>query len=109
MKILLDESLPRKLKNDFGINHEVWTVRDKGWLSKKNGELLKLMINDGFELFVTADQNLQYQQKVEKLPLTIAVLRGSDNRLSTLQNLIPLLFKRINEGSLPNVIEISAD
>jgi hypothetical protein len=67
------------------------------------------MINDGFELFVTADQNLQYQQKVEKLPLTIAVLRGSDNRLSTLQNLIPLLFKRINEGSLPNVIEISAD
>jgi predicted nuclease of predicted toxin-antitoxin system len=109
MKILLDESLPRKLKNDFGINHEVWTVRDKGWLSKKNGELLKLMINDGFELFVTADQNLQYQQKVERLPLTIAVLRGSDNRLSTLQNLVPLLFKRINEGSLPNVIEISAD
>ena len=109
MKILLDESLPRKLKNDFGKDHEVWTVRDKGWLSKRNGELLKLMINDGFELFVTADQNLQYQQKVEKLPLTIAVLRGSDNRLSTLQNLIPLLFKRINEGSLPNVIEISVD
>ena len=74
MKILLDESLPRKLRNDFGKDHEVWTVRDKGRLSKKNGELLKLMINDGFELFVTADQNLQYQQKVEKLPLTIAVL-----------------------------------
>ena len=108
MKILLDESLPRKLKNDFGINHEVWTVRDKGWLSKKNGELLKLMITNGFELFVTADQNLQYQQKIEKLPLTIAVLKGSDNRRSTLQNLIPILFKRINEGSLPNVIEISA-
>ena len=109
MKILLDESLPRKLKNDFGKDHEVWTVRDKEWLSKKNGELLKLMITDGFELFVTADQNLQYQQKIEKLPLTIAVLKGSDNRRSTLQNLIPLLFKRINEGRLPNVIEISAD
>lgn len=109
MKILLDESLPRKLKNDFGKDHEVWTVRDKGWLSKKNGELLKLMINDGFELFVTADQNLQYQQKVEKLPLTIAVLRGTDNRLSTLQNLVPFLFIRINKGNLPNIIEISAD
>jgi len=109
MKILLDESLPRKLKNSFGIDHETWTVRDKGWLSKKNGELLKLMIDDGFELFVTADQNLQYQQKLEKLPLTIAVLRGSDNRLKTLSNLVPLLFKRINEGSLLNVIEISAD
>jgi len=42
MKILLDESLPRKLKNDFGTEHEIWTVRDKGWLSKKNGELLDL-------------------------------------------------------------------
>jgi predicted nuclease of predicted toxin-antitoxin system len=109
MKILLDESLPRKLRNDFGKDHEVWTVRDKGWLSKKNGELLKLMINDGFELFVTADQNLQYQQNVEKLPLTIAVLHGSDNRRSTLQTIIPLLFKRIDDGNLPNVIEISAD
>jgi predicted nuclease of predicted toxin-antitoxin system len=109
MKILLDESLPRKLKNDFVKDHEAWTVRDKGWLGKKNGELLKLMINDGFELFVTADQNLQYQQYVEYLPLTIAVLHGSDNRLSTLRNLVPLLFKRINEGSLHTVIEISAD
>ena len=45
MKILLDESLPRKLRNDFGNEHDVWTVRDKGWLGKKNGELLKLMIN----------------------------------------------------------------
>lgn len=109
MKILLDESLPRKLRNDFGNNHEVWNVRDKGWLGKKNGELLKLIINDNFDLFITADQNLQYQQKIEKLPLTIAVLLGADNRRSTLQNFLPLLFKRINEGNLPNVIEISAD
>ena len=107
MKILLDESLPRKLRNDFGKDHEVWTVRDKGWLVKKNGELLKLIMNESFELFVTADRNLQYQQRVEKLPLTIAVLRGSDNRRSTLQNLIPFLFQRINEGNLTNVIEIS--
>ena len=53
MKILLDESLPRKLRDDFGNEHDVWTVRDKGWLGKKNGELLKLMINSGFELFIT--------------------------------------------------------
>ncbi|HQS25171.1 MAG: hypothetical protein B7Y11_14045 [Sphingobacteriia bacterium 24-36-13] len=85
MKILLDESLPRKKRYDFGKDHEVWTVRDKDWLGKKNGELLKLMIDDGFELFVTADQNLQYQQRIEKLPVTIAVLKGSDNRLTTLQ------------------------
>lgn len=108
MKILLDESLPRKLKNSFDETHEVWTVRDKGWLSKKNGVLLKLMNDDGFQLFVTADRNLQYQQNLENLSLTIAVLCGSDNRLITLQGLIPLMFKRITEGILPKVIEISA-
>jgi len=53
MKILLDESLPRKLKYDFGVDHEVLTISDKGWLGKKNGELLRLMIDNGFELFVT--------------------------------------------------------
>ena len=66
MKILLDESLPRKLKNDFGTNHELWTVKEKGWLGQKNGALLKLMADDGFELFVTVDQNLPYQQNVER-------------------------------------------
>ena len=71
MKILLDESLPRKLKNDFGTDHEVWTVRDKNWLGQKNGALLKLMVEDHFELFITVDQNLPYQQNLYRLPLTI--------------------------------------
>src|SRR6185437_4705383 len=74
MKILLDESLPRKLRNDFGDEHDVWTVRDKGWLGKKNGELLKLMIDSSFELFITLDRNLPYQQNLDRLPLTICVL-----------------------------------
>lgn len=107
MKILLDESLPRKLRSDFGSEHEVWTVRDKGWLGKKNGELLKLMIADNFQLFITVDKNLPYQQNLDRLPLTIFVLNAKDNRRSSLQKLIPLLFERINIGNLQNVIEIS--
>lgn len=58
MKILLDESLPRKLRHDFGEEHEVRTVRDMNWLGKKNGELLKLMTESSFELSVTVDRNL---------------------------------------------------
>jgi hypothetical protein len=73
MKILVDESCPRKLQNDFP-EHEVWTVRDKRWLGKKNGELLRLMVDDGFELFVTVDRNLPYQQNPESLPIPIVVL-----------------------------------
>ena len=107
MKILLDESLPRKLKNDFGIAHDVYTVRDKGWLGQKNGALLKLMVEDSFDLFVTVDRNLPYQQNLERLPLTIFVLCAFNNRRETLAGLIPKLFDRLAEGNLQNVIEIS--
>lgn len=107
MKILLDESLPRKLKNDFGTAHEVYTVRDKGWLGQKNGALLKLMIEDGFDFLVTVDRNLSYQQNLERLPLTIFVLCASDNRRETLAVLIPKLLDRIAEGNFQSVIEIS--
>ena len=106
MKILLDESLPRKLRYDFGEAHEVFTVRDKGWLGKKNGELLKLMSEDKFELFVTVDRNLPYQQNLERLTLTIFVLCAIDNRRETLGLLIPKLFARLEKGDLQNLIEI---
>jgi len=106
MKILLDESLPRKLRNDFENSHEVWTVRDKGWLGQKNGALLQLMINDGFDFFVTIDRNLPYQQNLERLPITIFVLCAKDNRRDTLKALIPKLYDRISKGELQNVIEL---
>ena len=107
MKILLDESLPRKLKNDFGTNHDVYTVRDMKWLGFKNGELLKLMIENTFDLFITVDRNLPYQQNLERLPLTIFVLCAYDNRRETLQQLIPKIFERIASGELENLIEVS--
>jgi hypothetical protein len=50
MKLLLDENLPKRLKLDFK-NHEIYTVWDKGWNGKKNGELLRLMIDDNFTLY----------------------------------------------------------
>ena len=107
MKILLDESLHRKLKYDFGTEHEVYTVRDKGWLGQKNGALLRLMIEDGFDILVTVDRNLPYQQNLERLPVSIFVLCAFDNRRETLAILIPRFFDRLAEGNLQNVIEIS--
>ncbi|MEX8547238.1 MAG: DUF5615 family PIN-like protein [Mucilaginibacter sp.] len=106
MKILLDESLPRKLKYDFGEEHEVLTVRDMGWLGKKNGKLLKLMTDNRFELFITVDRNLPYQQNLQRLPLTIIVLRAKNNTRETLKRLVPGIFIRVAEGNLQNVIEI---
>ena len=65
MRLLLDENLPKRLKNDFP-EHEVFIVRDKGWNGIKNGELLKLMIANGFDALMTFDKNLQHQQNFSK-------------------------------------------
>ncbi len=106
MKILLDESIPRKLKLDFITDHEVWTVKEKKWFGVKNGALLKLLIEDNFNFFITVDRNLQYQQNLIRLPITIFVLCAKDNRRETLQHLIPKIFVGIELGNLENVIEI---
>ena len=81
-------------------------MRDKGWLGQKNGELLKLMIEYNFEIFVTVDRNLSYQQNLKDLPLTIAVLCAVDNRRETLALLIPKLFDKLAQENLQGVIEI---
>ncbi len=106
MKILPDESVPRKLKYDFDKEHEVSSVREQGWLGKKNGVLLELMSENSFELFITVDKNLQYQQNLEPIPLTIVVLRAKDNRRETLSLLIPKIFTLLQEGNLKKVVEV---
>lgn len=86
MKLLLDENLPKRLKQDFP-EHQVSTVRDKGWNGVKNGELLKLMVADGFQALLTFDKNLQHQQNFEKYTLTVFVLNASINTYAVLTNL----------------------
>lgn len=64
MKILLDEQLPVKLKYRFNPEIEVSTVRDENWLGVKNGYLIQLAINTGFDVFITNDQNFGFQQRL---------------------------------------------
>jgi predicted nuclease of predicted toxin-antitoxin system len=103
MRILLDESLPRRLRGVF-TGHDVVTVVEAGWSGVTNGELLQLA-SKHFDLFVTADQNLQYQQNLDVLPIAVAVLVARDTRfvslrfpaeelLSQLPGLVPRSFLR---------------
>ena len=107
MKILLDESLPTKLSEFFGIEHEVLSVRDMNWLGKKNGELLQLVIDNNFEVFVTADRNLPYQQNLKAITFTLAILCGVNNRQETYINLIPKLLDLLKTSESPGVIQVS--
>ena len=77
MRILLDEFMPEPMKQALG-KHESQTVRDCGWGGIRNGELLDRAEGD-FDLFITADQNLQYQQNLSGR--RVAILEVSTNNL----------------------------
>lgn len=100
MRLLLDENLPRRLKADFP-EHEVYTVRDKGWNGVKNGELLKLMLAEGFDALLTFDKNLQHQQNFGKYTLTVFVLSAPINQYSVLTALSAQVRQQLDNPSLP--------
>jgi predicted nuclease of predicted toxin-antitoxin system len=101
VRILIDESLPRGLKGLLeGL--DVVTVPERGWQSKRNGELLSLASLE-FQVFVTADQNLEHQQNLATVPLAIVVLVAPSNRLDAYLPLAARLRQAI-ETALPGVI-----
>jgi predicted nuclease of predicted toxin-antitoxin system len=87
MRLLLDENLPKRLKSDFP-EHEIYTVSDRGWNGKKNGELMQLLIAEDFDVLLTFDKNLQYQQNFKKYSVPVFVLNASDNTYLTLSRLV---------------------
>ncbi|OWP63163.1 hypothetical protein CDA63_10760 [Hymenobacter amundsenii] len=100
MKLLLDENLPKRLRQDFP-EHEVFTVRDKDWNGIKNGELLKLMVADGFDALLTFDKNLQHQQNFAKYTLTVFVLTATINQYRVLTALSPQINARLAGAEWP--------
>lgn len=87
MRLLLDESLPRGLKGHFS-EHDVATVPEMGWAGLPNGELLRRAEQE-FDVFVTADQNLEYQQHLLGFKLGVVVLCAVRTRIQDLLPLIP--------------------
>ena len=78
-----------------------------GWLGKKNGELLGLIVFNGFDFFVTIDKNLRFQQNLDRIELKIFLLLALNNRRETLQAFVEKIKARIKEGALQKVNEIS--
>ena len=87
MKILLDECIDRRLAKEL-IGHTVKTAPQMGWAGIKNGRLLALAEKE-FEVFVTVDRNLSFQQHLPKFKIAVLVLSARSNRLVNLQPLVP--------------------
>ena len=87
MKLLLDECIDRRLAREF-VNTEVKTVAQLKWASIKNGALLSLAKKE-FDVFVTVDRNLSFQQNIPKFDIAVIVLRAKTNKLEDLRPLVP--------------------
>jgi predicted nuclease of predicted toxin-antitoxin system len=87
VRILLDECLPKRLKRDL-VGHQARTVPEMGWVSKKNGELLALA-EAGFDVFLTVDRNLAFQQDIARFKVAVVVLVAKGNRYPDLRPLVP--------------------
>lgn len=73
MKILFDQGTPQPLRREL-VRHTIDTVYERGWSTLKNGDLLAEAEQAGYDLFVTTDQNLRYQQNLAGRRLAILVL-----------------------------------
>ena len=89
MRVLLDECVDRRLAGDIR-GHDVKTVPEVGWAALKNGELLARAERE-FDVFVTVDRRLPFQQDLPRFSIAVIVLRARSNRVTDLRGLIPQL------------------
>ena len=106
MRILLDESLPRPLGRLL-IGHDVSTVAGEGWTSLTNGALVR-QAAERFDVLVTADQNIEFQQNLATLPLAIVVLVAESNRLESLEPLVPLALEALKSLKPRTLLRVGA-
>ena len=94
MRILLDENLDWRLARSLP-GHEVESVQRNGWAGIKNGELLA-RAEGVFDVFVTMDGNIAFQQSYARLRLAIVTLRARSNRLRDTEPLMPRLLASLS-------------
>jgi predicted nuclease of predicted toxin-antitoxin system len=108
MRLLLDECLDHRLRLHFGA-HDCVSARYAGLAGFKNGRLLEVAEASGFDVLISADQEMLYQQNLRKRRISILVLCGSTNRLKDLQPLIPAALKSLAIIQPGEVMEVRCE
>ena len=96
MRIFLDECIDWRLARDIA-GHDVSSAQQMGWAGLKNGELLARVAAQ-FDVFLTVDRNLSFQQNLPALDIAVVVLRSRSNRLADLQRLMPELLSALSSA-----------
>jgi hypothetical protein len=87
--------------------HDVVTVPEMGWAGREDGEIIRLA-NGRFDVFITADQNLQYQQNLKDSDIPIIVLAARTNRINDLRPLISSVMQALEGIESGDIVQISS-
>ena len=91
MRVLLDECVDSRLAGEL-TGHDVTTVPQAGWAAARNGDLLALTEKQ-YDVFLTVDRNLSFQQPLPKFKIAVVVVRAATNRLRDLLPLVPRILQ----------------
>ena len=107
MKLLLDECVTRHLKREFA-NHEVHTVEEAGFKGLENGDLLRAA-SGIYDVLITVDRNLPYQQNLTGLQIAILVLSAKRNSYVRLKPLMPQALKALETIKTGEIVLVQAE
>lgn len=107
MRVLLDENLPVDLAAELA-GHDVATIAGLGWKGINNGELLN-RAQESFEVLVTMDRNLEFQQNLSGFELSIVLVLAHSNRMVHLQPLVPAMLEAIEAARNGELRRVGAE
>jgi hypothetical protein len=107
VKLLLDECVTRHLKREFA-NHEVHTVEEAGFKGLENGDLLRAA-SGIYDVLITVDRNLPYQQNLTGLQIAILVLSAKRNSYVRLKPLMPQALKALETIKTGEIVLVQAE
>ena len=96
MRVLLDECVPRPLREELP-GHDVKTVAELDWAGIKNGELLRRAASQ-FDVFLTVDRSLEYQQNFSAIALAVIIVHASSNDIAVLRPLMQAVLQAIPDA-----------
>ena len=95
MKVLLDECITKRLKSHLK-DFEVYTVVEMGWSGLKNGNLLSHCVSNNFDILLTIDKNMMFQQNLDKFSISIVIFNSLTSKLEELILFIPSFLRQVH-------------
>jgi len=108
VRILFDHCVPKPLKRELP-GYEIKTAREMGWEALKNGRLLESAQAAGFDVLLTVDQNLRYQQNLSGYSIAVVVMIAGGITVEDLQPLVPSVESVLSTIQPGQLVEVSID